>query len=691
MKSVGYIIWFGGYNRKLGKPNDCGYIKSQEYGELYFNQRKILCQPKELTSNTWVCFELIGNGKQISIVNVELLIREAVQNISNSSVALAAHSLLAMDSKNRDVFYISLPAIHATSLKSYIIENYNFSFEKALQYTEMMITEVRLKKRDAEALLSQVEFYCDLFKFHENQIASYNFGLSLPPSIFCNNRLVDKLTPKVVLRLLARYDERIKKKYIDVIKYCIHQLIINLNDKIEPISVYSKVLSIINAWPSMIFYDSKIVASLQKLFLITGEKKILKILPPQVRCNDDVVNCLIQSLKDNGDVQAAMLLPEHIRTREDVVDSLIEILQTTGDDRIIQLIPAGLRNSKKVIDYLVKTLKTSGDRRLLNLIPENLHYSKEVYPFLSSSKQAEYLLNLSLERFKPYWGLSTDNCKKEYLMSKVKLGEHIPDIIFCGDDSIHAALYQLSKARSLQFFEVLHRRIQDFVIMQAWDITPINLDWLLPECDKGIVTYCEGKLWPCDKAPHRVYCPRTKRSCNSERVWPQMDLPIRKWSITEILSYFNIQPRLSDVKRSEEYAARLGGWLNRLNEIRERLKCRGCGGPLVSNMKYSSNLAIFNATVFSCKMNGIDHDKNIYISHCWACGKVIDSRVDSVKDKDNFYLCLQCGSGSKRNDGVQGKLCPKCGDSRMYISKFKLNNMYCPKCKHEINPPHKSL
>ena len=72
----------------------------------------------------------------------------------------------------------------------------------------------------------------------------------------------------------------------------------------------------------------------------------------------------------------------------------------------------------------------------------------------------------------------------------------------------------------------------------------------------------------------------------------------------------------------------------------------------------------------------------------WIDADIITTQT---ADKDNFYLCLQCGSGSKRNDGVQGKLCPKCGDSRMYISKFKLNNMYCPKCKHEINPPHKSL
>ena len=112
----------------------------------------------------------------------------------------------------------------------------------------------------------------------------------------------------------------------------------------------------------------------------------------------------------------------------------------------------------------------------------------------------------------------------------------------------------------------------------------------------------------------------------------------------ELLLPLNVTPRLPELFNSDEYTNRVAGWLNRLIEIRERLKCNVCGKPLKSNMEYSKNLARYNSTVFYCPDN---HGGQIYISHCWSCHKIIDSRECQHRDEGGFYVCTNCGSGSK--------------------------------------------
>lgn len=101
---------------------------------------------------------------------------------------------------------------------------------------------------------------------------------------------------------------------------------------------------------------------------------------------------------------------------------------------------------------------------------------------------------------------------------------------------------------------------------------------------------------------------------------------------------------IDGVKKTNEYTHKLGGWINRLNSIRARLKCSKCCTPFKPNLKYAKNLAKFNTTVLTCIHEEEGHDKNIYFNQCWRCKEVIDSRESSIKIED-MYLCTYCGAG----------------------------------------------
>ena len=205
-------------------------------------------------------------------------------------------------------------------------------------------------------------------------------------------------------------------------------------------------------------------------------------------------------------------------------------------------------------------------------------------------------------------------------------------------------------------FNRMHNELQNEIINVAWNCEA-ELDFapLFPRCRNRYAQYCEGKPWK----PTFAYCPRTKKPCKlnsapddfsqnyfseGARIVPNCNLDWSQWSLLEFFKYKNIIPKLPELSNSDEYTNRMAGWLNRLIEIRERLKCRVCGKPLVSYMKYSKNLACYSSTVFYCPEG---HDNRIYISHCWNCHKVIDSRDCHEKDSNGYYICTKCGRGSK--------------------------------------------
>lgn len=239
---------------------------------------------------------------------------------------------------------------------------------------------------------------------------------------------------------------------------------------------------------------------------------------------------------------------------------------------------------------------------------------------------------------------------------------------------------------------MLHDSLLDWVLSEAWhSITPIELDPILPRCRIGEVTYCEGRPLPADeeRVTH-VFCPRLSRRCDPgiARVYPNPELALEEWSLLELLDMIGVSPTAQGVRDPAEYVPKLAGWINRLNEIRSHMQCRICRKTMVFNGQYAKNLARYNATIFSCR-EGDGHDSNVYLNHCWACRKLIDSRDSRVR-VEGYYLCLSCGSGPQFSDTfTQGDLCPKCGYPKMAAVEGSLPSLRCRNqaCQHVIKIP----
>ena len=276
-----------------------------------------------------------------------------------------------------------------------------------------------------------------------------------------------------------------------------------------------------------------------------------------------------------------------------------------------------------------------------------------------------------------------------------------------------ALILLLAKASAKErqtVFRSAHTLFQDYVVAQAWCSTdPLDLAPLLPGCAPQVVRYCEARPWSTNEEREseisrvsRAYCPRARKPCGvlgqgnrrpyalqGARLYAVRSRGWKDWSLLELLEEVGVEPDLAGLQSAGEYVTRLSGWVNRLNEIRERLKCSVCGQIMTPNSRYARNLAAYNATVFSCQA-GSDHDNDIYLSHCWGCRRIIDSRESQIQI-EGYYLCVYCGSGPlESNDYTQGDICPKCGTPDMATGSYDRGRT-CRACHHSIQlpPTHK--
>jgi len=276
-------------------------------------------------------------------------------------------------------------------------------------------------------------------------------------------------------------------------------------------------------------------------------------------------------------------------------------------------------------------------------------------------------------------------------------------------------------------FHSAHTLFQDYVIQQAWQSKdPLKLTPLLPPCKsiKHIVAhleYCEATPWDVNKDGKNLlsYCPRLGNAqCDVPRLEANPERDWQNWSLSEFITSTGIDPILREMHFSSagHYVTKLAGWVNRLNEIRSRLRCSHCQEIMMGILPYAKNLARYNSTVFSCQRGeGHDrsegHDRGVYLSHCWACWginpktPIIDSREGSVcvesdeidprtGNVKSYYLCIFCGSGPPKSTWfTQGDYCPKCKTPQMVrlsqqpANKKSAGVMRCRACRHRIELP----
>lgn len=363
-------------------------------------------------------------------------------------------------------------------------------------------------------------------------------------------------------------------------------------------------------------------------------------------------------------------------------------------------------NSEEEIEELIQILDDiPEDKRIVKLqnLNTKLVNNPILFNYLPPIEKFNMLWNKNESEVKELWLKLDYKTKLLYLFRKAKNDLKID--FLSNVEEVHPIIRAVMKIIWVKdknnlkstVFNQSHQLIQDYIIDIAWKLnTDIKLSPLLPECPFGYVKYCEGKPWERD-GEDCVFCPRKNDNCDFEtdrskfKIYPNRELSWDKWTLLELFDYSNITPEVNNLYDPEQYVNRLSGWINRLDEIRERLKCTVCGKALLSNYKYSKNLAVYNSTVFYCQC-GTSSNQNVYISHCWACREIIDSREDNHK-LEEYYLCLKCGSGPKSSSNyMQGSMCPKCGSNRLNNTDLYNRDYQCMRCGHSIHiPPHHKL
>jgi len=139
--------------------------------------------------------------------------------------------------------------------------------------------------------------------------------------------------------------------------------------------------------------------------------------------------------------------------------------------------------------------------------------------------------------------------------------------------------------------------------------------------------------------------------------------------------------------------------VNRWNEVLPLLFCRCCKDPLeyAEHNKDSMGRLAYGVSYWQCSnKNCSQNSESIKLTHCYGCGKNIDSRdnhhacnPEALVSYSKIYICNDCGSCCHKHDGWSG-ICPNCGEIDAF--KREMNRQYkyeCNHCGHAVKPPAK--
>ncbi|WP_061810469.1 cold shock domain-containing protein [Rossellomorea vietnamensis] len=345
-----------------------------------------------------------------------------------------------------------------------------------------------------------------------------------------------------------------------------------------------------------------------------------------------------------------------------------------------------------VFDRVVETAKNARSHETL---PEGLKGYKRIFPFLNSIDQVE----TGWSSINDYWDLMNRDAKIRAVFRAAKEDRNlkIRDYLQTEKDLLVKAVLLLlgRKVGESAPLEQVHHWITEYITEAAWKSTePLDLGPILPGCSVlSNVQYCEARRWPGgdggwktnDKGQEIAYCPRQHGPCvvninqslRGAHVNGLPDISWDKWTLTDFFESLGVNPTSNSLNRNDTYLLKIAGWVNRLNEIRERMKCEHCGKTLIPDKKYAFNPAGYNSTVARCPDG---HGTGVYFNHCSNkdCSHIIDSRESSNKF-DRYYICILCGdiprysriSFSEEDPFhhappfTPGDICPKCGKKKM--------------------------
>jgi|GEM_PF-4250676 len=211
---------------------------------------------------------------------------------------------------------------------------------------------------------------------------------------------------------------------------------------------------------------------------------------------------------------------------------------------------------------------------------------------------------------------------------------------------------------------------------------------LLPRCSPGEAPFCEGK--PPSEGFSDPFCPRTKRGCGEAITGPKRSRDFEDLSLMDIIG--TAVTTASVPLNRKTLLNTLAGWVNRLLEVEDRLICQGCSERLVVDPEYSKKYtARYAATLFRCPENC--GGEKVYLSHCFHCSAIIDSRESQFSYNDSTgvvagpgkrdqastgtskYLCIKCANDFK-------PACPSCGEASEAATVRDVRT--CSRCGHSV-------
>ncbi|WP_341518288.1 cold shock domain-containing protein [Bacillus paramobilis] len=684
MRQIGKVKWFGG-ETSLGKKQLYGFILRHQDSDIYVHKNQLLCNEEKLRENVIVTFE-IGSYRN----------KEEARKVTLLSLEEDMDTLRELSMHTETWIWKSVFPHYISKLERN--DMYPFMLKKLQDLTDQKERDFVLKFVDEEQFL-----------INHVHIAKY------------------------------AGDDQIKS-------WCIRLYQSNkevVSPELKKIFTHALIRTGLNEWESLplqVYRDNSDILQALSKRNVQYVKCLVKLIEAYPECKEDWISKLYSAMGNAGFLSESLwrLIPVHLVKSEllwSIAPKNIKLPLMDLDNYI-------KGNEEQLTRWLNEEKDFSDKREFVESIPAHFQKKRPFISYLSPQTQMKLLWDSFLSSPERVWRMFTKTSKVLSLYRIAKEGINLErDVIVRLGEVEHelqikALLLLLwgknqTVERKKSVFNRAHQYIQEDIIKQAMNSTGmIRTLRLLPDCYEGLVSYCEGRPWHTVEEiqegkwrTERAYCSRKRGACevapcstseqkDSSYFWERHngyenswtgDLSVERgewaqlysdtgltweeWSLYEFLAYCEVTPFVAGLEDSGEYINKLAGWINRLNEIRERLKCSKCRQIMQNNFEYSKIFtAVYRTTIATCR-EGIPHDHNVYLSHCWGCESIIDSRESPIR-VGHYYLCHKCGSGPQGIDYTPGDICPKCGKHHMIhkgVRKF-----ICSACNHTIKASHRS-
>lgn len=680
MRQIGKVKWFGGEN-SLGKKQLYGFILRRQAPDMYVHKKQLLCSEDQLRENVVVTFE-IGNHRN----------KEEAQKVTLLSLEEDMDTLQELSMHTEKWIWKSAFPHYINKLEQN--DMYSFILKKLQDVTDQTERDFVLKFVDEEQFLANYDHLAEYAG--ADQIKSWCIRL------YHSNE--GAISPELKKTFISAIIQTGMKEWESL-----------------PLQVYKDNSDILKALSG---HHTPYVNCLVKLIEAYPDQKegLLHELSSTVQNAELLWRSIPVHLVKSEPLWS--IAPKHIK---------FPLMDLDNDTK---------ENEEQLKKWLNQEKSFSDKREFVESLPAHFQKQRPFLSYLPPETQVELFWDEFLSSPERVWRMFTKTSKvlALYRVAKEEVSLASDVIVRLGaienELQIKALLLLLwgksqTVERKRSVFNRAHDYIQEDIINQAMNSAgPVSTLRLLPGCYEEIVSYCEGKPWFTPEEikenkskTERAYCPRIRGACDVapcqtgiqkdiHYVWERHngygdgkkgDLSVERgdwaqlypdtafswedWSLHEFLAYCEITPIVAGLEDPGDYINKLAGWINRLNEIRERLKCSKCRQIMQNNFEYSKVFtAVYRTTIATCS-EGIPHDHNVYLSHCWGCDSIIDNRESPIRE-GHYYLCHKCGSGPQDRGYKPGDICPKCGEHDMIHNGAR--RFTCNACHHTIRASHRS-